>query len=135
MSRPGNQNKKKRFEKYKSSGRREANKIVKQQRDEKRRARFAKRKEEGKAYEYEPIPYEKGSKDYNREARIRTQKNQSHKTEYQTVTSILQRIQNELDCQAKEEKLMADKATKGKGKRRQSSLNNNGAQEEEIEMY
>ena len=135
MSRPGNQNKKKRFEKYKSSGRREANKIVKQQRDEKRKARFSRRKEEGKAYEYKPIPFEKGSKEYNKEARVRSEKNQSHKTEYQTVTSILQRLQNDLDRIAREEKLMADKATKGKGKRRQSSLNNNGAQEEEIEMY
>ena len=130
MSRPGNQNKKKRFEKYKSSGRREANKIVKQQRDEKRKARFAKRKEEGKAYEYEPIPYEKGSKDYNREARIRTQKNQPHKTECQTVTSILQKLQNDLDRIAREEKLTMDKTKSWKERSHQSPHNINDADDE-----
>ena len=130
MSRPGNQNKKKRFEKYKSSGRREANKIVKQQRDEKHKARFAKRKEEGKAYEYEPIPYEKGSKDYNREARIRAQKNQPHKTECQTVTSIMQKLQNDLDRIAREEKLTMDKTKSRKERSHQSPHNINDADDE-----
>lgn len=41
-------------ENYKKSGKREENKRVKQQRDEKRRERFAKRKEEGKTYKYDP---------------------------------------------------------------------------------
>ena len=39
---------------YKDSGKREQNKRVKQQRDEKRRERFAKRREEGKVYKYDP---------------------------------------------------------------------------------
>ena len=134
MARPGNQNKKKRYEKYKSSGRKDANKVLRQTKDEKCRARFAKRREDGKAYEYKPNPYEKGSRDYNIEAFIRAEKNQSHKTEYQTVVSTLRKLQNDLDRIAKEEKATMDK-TSGKGKRRQSSLNNNGAQEEEIEMY
>lgn len=135
MAKPGNQNHKKRYEKYKNSGRREENKIKRQEKAKKREERFAKRREEGKAYTYEPNPYEKGTKEFNKEARIRATKNVNHKTELQTTRSILQKLQNELDRQAKEEKLMADKATKGKGKRRQSSLNNNGVQEEEIEMY
>lgn len=41
-------------ENYKKSGKREENKRIKQKRDEKRRERFAKRREEGKTYKYDP---------------------------------------------------------------------------------
>lgn len=40
--------------KYQSEGRREKNKAIKQQRHEKRIAKFAKRREEGKSYVYNP---------------------------------------------------------------------------------
>ena len=130
MSKPGNQNKKKRFEKYKSSGRREANKLIKQQRDEKRKSRFAKRKEEGKTYEYKPIPYEKGSKEYNKEAKLRSEKNQNNKTEYQTVISALQKLQNDLDRISREEKLTMDKTKSRKERSHQSPHNINDADSE-----
>lgn len=44
--------KKKTCEKYRNSGHKEENKVLKQKRHEKRMARFAKRKEEGKSYVY-----------------------------------------------------------------------------------
>ena len=42
---------------YKSRGQREINKAIKQERHKKRMAMFAKRRDEGKGYEYEPNPY------------------------------------------------------------------------------
>ena len=44
---------------YKSRGQREINKVIKQERHKKRMAMFAKRRDEGKGYEYEPNPYDK----------------------------------------------------------------------------
>ena len=49
---------------YKLAGRREINKAIKQERHKKRMAMFAKRKEEGKAYEYEPNPYNTTNMEY-----------------------------------------------------------------------
>ena len=49
---------------YKLAGRREINKAIKQERHKKRMAMFAKRKEEGKAYEYEPNPYDRTNMEY-----------------------------------------------------------------------
>ena len=40
--------------KYQSEGRREKNKAIRQQKHEKRMAKFAKRREEGKSYTYNP---------------------------------------------------------------------------------
>ena len=51
MSKPGAN--KKKYDKYKSSGTREKNKKLKAERHEKRMAKFARRKEEGKSYEYD----------------------------------------------------------------------------------
>jgi len=42
---------------YKSRGQRAINKAIKQKRHEKRVADFARRKEDGKTYEYKPNPY------------------------------------------------------------------------------
>ncbi len=44
---------------YKSRGQREINKAIKQERHKKRMAMFAKRRDEGKVYEYEPNPYDR----------------------------------------------------------------------------
>ena len=56
MSKPNKRHNEK-CKQYKTEGRREKNKAIKQERHNKRMAMFAKRKEEGKAYEYEPNPY------------------------------------------------------------------------------
>ena len=50
MAKPGNKNNKARCDKYKQQSRRAKNKALKQERHEKRMARFAKRKAEGKDY-------------------------------------------------------------------------------------
>ncbi len=48
MAKLGNKNNKERCKRYEQQGRREKNKKIKQERDKKRMARFAKRKAEGK---------------------------------------------------------------------------------------
>ena len=63
---------------------------------EKRMARFAKRREEGKAYEYNPNPFTKGTKEYIQEERQRAEKNVSHKTPLQTMASIMKKLDNQL---------------------------------------
>ena len=88
---------KKRCERYRLSGHREQNKHLKQERHKKRMERFAKRRGEGKNYEYKPIPYEKGTMEYNREVRERAAKNVDRRTDFQKKTSIMRKLQNELD--------------------------------------
>lgn len=44
---------------YRSRGQRKINKAIKQERHKKRMAMFAKRRDEGKVYEYEPNPYDR----------------------------------------------------------------------------
>lgn len=87
---------KKSCEKYKLSGRKVENKAIKQAKHEKRMTKFAKRKEEGKAYEYTPVPFVKGSKEYNRESAVRAEKNVSRKTPLQNMTSIMRKLENQL---------------------------------------
>ena len=63
---------------------------------EKRMARFAKRREEGKAYEYSPNPFTKGTKEYIQEEKRRSEKNVNHKTPLQTMASIMKKLDNQL---------------------------------------
>lgn len=63
MSKPNKRHNEK-CKQYKTEGRREINKAIKQERHKKRMAMFAKRKEEGKAYEYEPNPYDRTNMEY-----------------------------------------------------------------------
>ena len=132
MARPGNQNHKKRYEKYKNSGRKAENKRLRAERNQKRIERFKKRREEGKAYVYKPNPFEPGTPEHIREASNRRRKNVNHKTEYQMVTSMMRKLQNELNRIAKEEKRAMEKTRKGKSQ--QSSPQNNVG-EQEIGMY
>ena len=99
MAKPGSN--KKRCEKYKNSGHREENKRLRQVRDKKQKTKFAKRKEDGKSYEYKPIQYKEGTADYNKEIVIRKEKNMSKKTEYQRLRSIFQKLENELEKERK----------------------------------
>lgn len=102
MAKPGKM--KKRCEKYKAEGRREKNKILKQERAKKREEKFRKRREEGKTYVYKPNPYKKGTKEYYQERKKRLEKNKETKTPYQKWTSIFRKLQNELAVREKEEK-------------------------------
>ncbi len=116
MAKPGGN--KKRCEKYKNSGRREENKRLRQIREQKRRDRFAKRREEGKACEYEPNPYEKGTAEYNREASARSTKNVPHKGEFQLRKSRMRKLQNEINAEKRLLKLQEEinnNRKKGKG--------------------
>lgn len=119
MAKPGNQNHKKRYERYKNSGRREENKLKKQQRAEKLKAKFAARKEEGKTYEYKPNPYKKDSAEYRHEELIRSRKNEAygHKTECQKWTSIFAKLTYENE---KLKKLAKASEKTGKGTRHPS---------------
>ena len=103
MAKPGGN--KKRCEKYSKSGHRELNKKLRQQRDEKRKAKFVARRAEGKAYEYKPNPYEEGTNEYNKEAKLRKSKTEEyHKTEYQRWKSIFTKLDNEIEREKKAEK-------------------------------
>ena len=64
--------------------------------NEKRVAKFDKRREEGKTYKYQPIPYVKGTKEYNEERKNRAEKNVNHKTPLQNMTSIMRKLENQL---------------------------------------
>lgn len=97
-------------EHYKSSGRREKNKALKQARAERLIARFAKRREDGKAYEYKPNPYDKDSKNrkekkkYWNEYRRRAEKNVDHKNPVSRWKSIMRKVQNEVDAEEERKK-------------------------------
>ena len=103
MAKPGGN--KKRCEKYAKSGHKELNKKLRQERDKKLKAKFAKRREEGKAYEYKPIPYEKDTPEYNKEAKLRKSKTEEyHKTEFQRWKSIFTKLDNEIEREKRAEK-------------------------------
>lgn len=105
----GNKNHKERCKRYKQEGRRNTNKLKKQKKHEKRMQKFAKRREEGKTYQYEPIPYKKGSKEYIREQNIRSHKNDTNKTECQIWDSIMRKVQNVVDKEKALHKLEMEK--------------------------
>lgn len=96
--------KKKSCEKYKMTGRREFNKTERQKRHEKRMARFVERRESGKCYEYKPIPFKEGSKEYNEELKNRQEKNIDLRLPIQKWTSVWRKIDNELTERKMEQK-------------------------------
>lgn len=102
---------------YKSSGRREKNKVLKKERHEKRIAKFAKRREEGKTYEYKAI---KDTMNPDDEREVRALKNVNHKTEFARFTSAMRKVQNELD-----KKSAAMKIEKKKQNRKNNKNSNN----------
>lgn len=98
--------------KYKNRGQREINKKLKQDRDKKRIAHFAARKEAGKCYEYKPLPPEPENKkssawyEWNELRRARELKADPYrtKTEFQKWKSIMSKVQSEVDEQLRMEK-------------------------------
>lgn len=95
-------------EHYKSTGQRERNKAIKQERAERRMEYFAKRREEGKSYEYTPNPYDKDVKKQKRkywqERRRRSEKNVDHKDSVSRWRSIMRKVQNEVDAEEERRK-------------------------------
>lgn len=100
----GNKRNKEKCQAYKNSGRREFNKVKKQKRHEKRMAKFAKRREEGKAYEYKPNPYEKGSRNWTIEAEERALKNVDRRLPIAKLDSLNRKLNNEIEIERIKEK-------------------------------
>ena len=96
MAKPGTN--KERCKKYSASGHREANKARRQENNEKRIARFAKRREEGKAYKWEPNPYDPDTqrRKYVEEERIRAGKNGDRRDNVSKWRSVMRRLNNEI---------------------------------------
>lgn len=94
-----------------SSGNRKKINIAK---EERRQALFAKRREEGKGYEYKPNPYPKDSDEYNQERRRRAEKNMSQKTPVAKMRSVMAKLDNYLNEQNKKVKELKEKKSKRK---------------------
>ena len=109
--------------KYKNRGQREINKKIKQARDKKRIARFARRKAEGKTYEYKPLPPrpENGNEawvwDQMKADRVEKSRPYKNKTDLQKWTSIMRKVQNEIDEQLRLEKREESAGKKKKDKK------------------
>ena len=114
MSKPGKHAKK--YDQYRSSGRREKNKQLKAARNEKRIAKFKKRREEGKAYKYNPerakkklldAGYKPNSEYYkDNELAIRKEVyGGDHKTETAKTASAMRKLNNLLAAKKAEEKV------------------------------
>lgn len=97
--------KKETCKKYQQSGHREENKRLKQQRAEKRLAKFAARKETGKGYQYRPNPGPVGTTEYRHEVEDRAAKNADKRLPLQRFTSTMRKLQNWLDEQERLVKL------------------------------
>lgn len=88
---------KKACDKYRQLGRKQINKDLKAKKHEARMAHFAKRKEEGKSYVYEP-PKSKG------ERRRRAKKNVDRRLPIAKLDSIFRKLDNEIARLKLEEK-------------------------------
>lgn len=78
-----------------------------------REEKMNKRRSEGKTYTYSPNPYKKGTLEYEREMRERAAKNVSKKTPTAYLTSIMKKLNNELEQKkAEEAKVKAKKEKK-----------------------
>lgn len=103
---------KKRCEHYRLSGNLQTNKLLKRERNEKRIAKFAARREAGKTYEYKPNPYAKDSGAYYEEVSKRSVKNEDVRLPLQKLASIMRKLDNQLAKERGERK--AWKERKGK---------------------
>lgn len=104
MAKSNNKSNKARYDSYKNSGRKIINKEKKKLRHEKRMAKFAKRKENGKTYTYKANPFPKDSEAYIKEQNERSLKNKGHKTDFSKFVSIMAKLQNKINKAIIEEK-------------------------------
>ena len=80
-----------------------------------REEKMNKRREAGKTYTYKPNPFPKGSDEYYDEQWDRSHKNVSHKTTFARWTSIMAKLENQLEAERKAAK--EKKESKKGGKR------------------
>ena len=66
-----------------------------------REEKMNKRREAGKTYKYKPNPFPKGSDEYYDEQWNRAHKNVSHKTSVAKWTSIMAKLDNQLEAEKK----------------------------------
>lgn len=99
MAKIKNPSNKKRYDAYKNSGRRLINKAENQKKHKKRMERFAKRREEGKSYEYKPNPYKEGTDEY-----IMEESNRASKKSARLDIAKYDSLMAKLDYQLKKEK-------------------------------
>ena len=66
-----------------------------------REEKMNKRREAGKTYTYKPNPFPKGSDEYRKEQWNRSHKNVSHKTPFARWTSIMAKLENQLEAEIK----------------------------------
>ena len=66
-----------------------------------REEKMNKRREAGKTYTYKPNPFSKGSDEYREEQWNRAHKNVSHKTPFAKWTSVMAKMENQLEDERK----------------------------------
>ncbi len=92
MARPGKH--KDKYLKRKNSGITERNKAIRQEKNKKRIAKFAARREAGKSYVYKPNPYKEGTREHMAEAWERAAKNVDRRVEFQKMKSVFAKLNN-----------------------------------------
>lgn len=110
----GNQRNKEKCQAYKNAGRKAINKELKAKRHEKRMAKFAKRREDGKTYEYKPNPFKEGTKKWREENQRRAEKNVDRRIPIQINDSVNSKLKTYLAQQKEMEKRDA-KTSKASG--------------------
>jgi len=119
MAKPGNKNNKERCQKYKTQGRREKNKRLKQERNEKRIARFAKRKAEGKGFwGKDRTRTEDPSGSNVTEKELFRDYANDHRLPYARETSVFRKLANKINGEALELKHRMEKIGEKNGKKK-----------------
>lgn len=72
--------------------------------EEARQARFARRREAGKIYQWKPNPYKKGSEEWLEEEHKREENRKSSKLKIAQLDSIFAKLKNDLAKKALEDK-------------------------------
>lgn len=112
MAKIKNPSNKKRYDAYKNSGRRLINKAEKQKKHEKRMEKFARRREEGKTYEYKPNPHKEGTKEYIIEQNKReTKAKRWYKLPLSQFTSAMAKLDNQLKKEKEAKKIFKSRKT------------------------
>lgn len=78
--------------------------VINKAKEERRQIKFADKREEGRTYKYKPIPYAKGTIEYQREKMERAAKIVSKKTPVAIFTSIMKKLENQLEKEKTERK-------------------------------
>ncbi len=104
MSKPGNSKHKVRYQTYKSQGRRERNKALKQERAQRRIEKFKARKASGATYEYKSIEAPKESREFRIEKELRARKIKKARLDYAHTTSCFRKLRNYLEDEKKRQK-------------------------------